>query len=280
LANELYAVSAITDVSQKLVELQKLCIRFEGATHLTNTKLIKTLEAGLDVLSQRSAVLGVATGKSPLLKRIRKWSGHASVPDNSDASMGDGVPLIDTLIPQAATQTNSTHDPDAMLSAGIQDVTNALVDDIKLNDILLMVVETIFRSLAFKNTLIFIRDNKQNAMVARFGFGDGVEVILPRLNFSLTFVPDVFHLSIDKGVDIVIEDVDALTIANKVPKWYRDSMDAKCFLLLPIMIKNKAIGVIYADMQDAHSLKLSDRQLSMLRTLRNQAVLAIKQKLP
>jgi len=279
LANELCAVSAITDVSQKSSELQKLCNRFEKATHLSSAKLAKTLEAGLNVLSQRSAILGVPTGKSPLLKKIRKWSGHAE-PDNSDATPGDGVPRIDTLVPEEATQPKATQDPDAMLSAGIQDVTNALVDDTKLNDVLLMVVETIFRSLNFKHTLIFIRDNKQNAMVAKMGFGDGVDAILPRLKFPIAFVPDVFHLSIDKGADIVIEDVDALTIADKIPKWYRDSMDTKCFLMLPIMIKSKAIGLIYADVKEANSLKLSEKQLSMLRTLRNQAVLAIKQNLP
>jgi HD-like signal output (HDOD) protein len=278
LANELCLVSAITDVSQKASELQKICSRFEGATHLTSSKLTKTLEASLSVLSQRSTILGVATGKSPLLKRIRKWSGHAE-PDSSVTTIGEGVSLIDSLIPEESIQSGAPQDPDAMLNAGIQDVTNALVDDLKINDILLMVVETIFRSLAFAHTLIFIRDNKQNAMVAKFGFGEGVDEILPRLKFSLNFVPDVFHLSIDKGVDIVIEDVDSHTIADKIPKWYRDSIEAKCFLMLPIMVKNKAIGVIYADMQEANSLKLTERQLSMLRTLRNQAVLAIKQNL-
>jgi hypothetical protein len=56
-------------------------------------------------------------------------------------------------------------------------------------------------------------------------------------------------------------------------------MDAQCFLLLPVMVNKKAIGLIYADMHEANSLQISERQLSLLRTLRNQAVLAIKQKL-
>ena len=92
-------------------------------------------------------------------------------------------------------------------------------------------------------------------------------------------MPDVFHLAIEKGLDLVIEDVQSPTISNKIPTWYLDSMSAQCFLLLPIMVNKKAVGLIYADMQDAKSLKISERQLSLLRTLRNQTVLAIKQKL-
>jgi len=47
---------------------------------------------------------------------------------------------------------------------------------------------------------------------------------------------------------------------------------------LPIMVNNKGIGMIYADMQTANSLQITPRQLSLLRTLRNQVVLAFKQK--
>jgi eukaryotic-like serine/threonine-protein kinase len=80
-------------------------------------------------------------------------------------------------------------------------------------------------------------------------------------------------------VDIVIEDLRADTIADKIPDWYRALVDAQSFILLPVVINKKTIGLFYADMQVANSLKLSEQQLSLLRTLRNQAVLAIKQKM-
>ena len=281
LANELCRASAITDVKEKSTELRKLCTRYGGAMQVTEKKLSAALEKSLNDLSQRAGFLGIVPGKSPLLKKIHHWSGQAEPASVVSSSM-DGVTLLDTLTLSSndAAQAVVKHDPEAILGAGIQDVTNTLVEDFKLNDVLQMVLETIYRSLGFKHTLIFIRDNKQNLMSARFGFGEQVDTILPHLKFSLTFVPDVFHLAVDKGLDIVIEDVESGTISDKIPKWYRDVVDAQCFLLLPIMVNKKAIGLIYADMQDANSLKVSERQLSLLRTLRNQAVLAIKQKLP
>ncbi len=90
---------------------------------------------------------------------------------------------------------------------------------------------------------------------------------------------DVFHLSLEKGLDIAIENIDAPNIADKIPAWYRTTVNSPCFILLPIMLKDKAVGMFYADMLVANSLNVSQHQLSLLRTLRNQAILAIKQKI-
>ncbi len=284
LANELCVVAAITDAKEKSAELRKLCARYEGAENVSEKKLATMLETSLNDLSQRAGFLGIVAGKSLLLKRIRKWSeaDPTSIKVSSvEENAMDGVTLLDTVTPEEAiAQTAAHRDPEAILTAGIQDVTNTLIEDYMLNDVLQMVLETIYRSLGFKHTLIFIRDNKKNVMLGRFGFGEHIDTIMPHLKFSLSFVPDVFHLAIDKGLDIVIGDVNAATISDKIPKWYRDAIEAQCFLLLPVMVNKKAIGLIYADMQEANSLQISERQLSLLRTLRNQAVLAIKQKLP
>jgi hypothetical protein len=271
-------VSAITDVAEKNSELKKLCVRYEFALNISEKLLSAALENSLKELSNRSAILGIVVNKSPLLKRIMKWSGQSLATGIAPTTF-DGITILDTLAPEADSQPEISRDAEAILSAGIQDVTDTLVQEYNLNDILQMVLETIYRSLGFQHTLIFIRDNKQNAMVAKFGFGEHVETILPKLKFSLTFVPDVFHLAIDKGLDLVIEDVQSMKIADKIPGWYRESVGAQCFLLLPIMVNKKAVGLIYADTREANSLKISERQLSMLRTLRNQAVLAIKTKL-
>jgi hypothetical protein len=278
LSNELCVISAISDVKEKNNELKKLCARYEWGMEISEKILARALENSLSELSMRSAILGIVVLKSPLLNRIRKWSGSAE-PASVSAGDLDGITMLDTLTSEAPAHALLQHDPEVMLSSGIQDVTNTLVEDYNLNDVLRMVLETIYRSLGFKHTLIFIRDNKQNLMVARLGFGEHVDAVLPKLKFSLAFVPDVFHLAIEKGLDLVIEDVQSPTISNKIPTWYLDSMSAQCFLLLPIMVNKKAVGLIYADMQDAKSLKISERQLSLLRTLRNQTVLAIKQKL-
>ena len=49
------------------------------------------------------------------------------------------------------------------------------------------------------------------------------------------------------------------------------------FVLFPLTIKARPVAMIYADKDRPGELRISEQELAMLRTLRNQAVLAIKQ---
>lgn len=283
IANDLCVIAVTTAPQDKSKMLSKLCQRYLPAVALSERKLNEVIESGLQELSSRALTLEINMTRSGLVKKARQWSGHAvedvEKVDPKDKGLG-GVHGIEAAL-EAGTQEppNDKLDPEAMLGAGIQDVTNTLVEDFRLNDLLLMVLETIYRGLGFKRALICIRDTKQGAMVARIGLGEDVNAVIPYFRFGLAFKPDVFHLAVDKGVDIVIEDVEADTIADKIPAWYSGLVEAKSFILLPVVINKKTVGLIYADMAHANSLKISEKQLSLLRTLRNQAVLAIKQKL-
>jgi serine/threonine protein kinase len=281
LANELSQLAALTGLPDKEHALRQLKQRYEAVSAVSERTLERALDNGLKELAARASLFGISTSKSPLLKKIGKWVGHAeprtpATAATAEKSLEQEI-AADNLV--AAEEPAELTQPEDILNAGIQDVTNTLVQDFNLNDVLRMVLETIYRSLGFNRTLIFIRDPKQNLMVARFGFGNNVDDLVARFRFALKFEPDVFHLAIDKGTDIVIENTQAENIASKIPDWYRNATDAKSLLLLPIMINQKAVGLLYADMAQAHGLQLTQQQLAMLRTLRNQAVLAIKQKI-
>ena len=79
------------------------------------------------------------------------------------------------------------------------------------------------------------------------------------------------------GVDILISDVDDPGISARVPDWYRKSVHSRTFVLLPLTIKGKPVAMIYADKDRPGEIEISEQELALLRTLRNQAVLAIKQ---
>ena len=67
---------------------------------------------------------------------------------------------------------------------------------------------------------------------------------------------------------------DACTVAARLPAWYRQQVNAPTFLLLPLMLKGQAIGLIYADKAVAGSIVLGEGELGLLRALRDQAALA------
>ncbi|MDZ4200900.1 MAG: HDOD domain-containing protein [Gallionella sp.] len=283
LAHELCDISVSTDVRHKQKRLIELSERYENTGNISASDLSGALDAGLAEMGDRASSLGISIAGSTLLLRSQQWSGRVllPVPENTEKDM-EGMTPLDMVVAQAFGDGDSSvplHDPDAVLGAGIQDVTNSMVGEFRLNDVLQMVLETMHRGMSFHRTLFLIRNNKLSNMEARFGLGADINEVIPEFHFSMRFVPDVFHLAVEKGVDISIADIRALNIADKIPAWYLDTVNAPSFVLLPLMLNGKAIGLIYADMLESGRLDISNQQLSLLRALRNQAVLAIKQKM-
>ena len=54
-------------------------------------------------------------------------------------------------------------------------------------------------------------------------------------------------------------------------------MNAGTFVIFPLCIKGNPVAMIYSDCERAGEIVIPEKELSLLRTLRNQAVLAIKQ---
>lgn len=167
-------------------------------------------------------------------------------------------------------------DAQSILTQGIQDISNSLVEGRSLNDIMRMILETMYTSIGFSRVLLCLKDARQNMMIARSGFGPDASQIIKTFKFPIPFEPDVFHVSLKNNVDIIIEDIDDPKIQSRIPEWYRKTVPAHTFVLFPIVIKNNPIALLYGDRPKAGDIKLPEHELGLLRVLRNQAVLAIK----
>jgi HD-like signal output (HDOD) protein len=295
-ANDLYTTVLRTPAANKGAALIALGKRYGAAIKLDNNELMSIIEQSLKELAERSSTLDLPTANSATLKAIRAWTGATS-PDTDGAadtdasaqetSSPDASPANDPLTQQVDAidaaedgETSSADNAQRVLSAGIRDVTEALTSDSSLNDVLHMVLETMYRGMGFTRTMIFIRDAKMSTMRARFGFGADIERVIPQCSFPLAFAPDAFHVSIEKGADIVIENAQAENIAQRIPDWHRRAIRAKSFILLPVMLKGHAIGLLYADSDRAEGIKIDGEQLGLLRTLRSQVALAFKHGAP
>lgn len=166
----------------------------------------------------------------------------------------------------------------AVLTAGIQDITASLVGEFQLNDLLRIILETMYRGVGFTRVLLCVRDPSTNSLRARFGFGSQVDEIL-KLGFAVPLggSRDVFQAALASGADILIDDVDAESIRSHVPDWFRKRIPARSFVLFPIVVNKKPIGLLYGDANAAGRLQIPSAELALLKTLRNQAVLAIRQ---
>ena len=164
-----------------------------------------------------------------------------------------------------------------VLAAGIQDITNSMVEDFKLNDVLRMILETMYRALGFRRIVFCLRDAKQDALTGRFGIGDKAQEVAARFKVPMKVGGDLFAAVCLKGADTLIADATVAHIAARLPAWYREGVNAPAFLLLPMLMKGAPFALIYADKAVPGGIELGEKELSLLRTLRNQAVMAFKQ---
>ena len=200
------------------------------------------------------------------------------------AENGDSVTSFELHATQPVTPeqisalNNDSQRVSEMLAAGIQDITNAMVEDFKLSDILRMILETMYRAMNFRQIVFCMRDAKLDALTGRFGLGPGVDATAKAFRIPLRpDVPDLFAVICNKGSDTMISDTREARIAERLPVWYRQAVNAPTFLLLPLSLKGAPFGVIYADKGEPGGLQLSEKELALLRTLRNQAVMAFRQ---
>ncbi|MEP6875444.1 MAG: HDOD domain-containing protein [Burkholderiales bacterium] len=179
---------------------------------------------------------------------------------------------IEMQAPRSALE-NATE----VLAAGIQDITNTMVENFKLNDVLRMILETMFRALGFRRIIFCLRDPKTQMLSGRFGLGEGAETVAANFKVPLNSAADLFTAVCVKGADTLITDATVGSIAARLPGWYRQHVNAPAFLLLPMQVKGAPFALIYADKATPGGIELGEKELSLLRTLRNQAVMAFKQ---
>ena len=88
---------------------------------------------------------------------------------------------------------------------------------------------------------------------------------------------NLFQAICQKGADTVITDARVPSIAQRLPAWYQTHVGAPAFLLLPMALKGAPFGLIYGDVGEPGSWVVDERELALVRTLRNQAVMALRQ---
>ena len=204
------------------------------------------------------------------LRAIAAASPSAAIPATA-ADPGGRSPQSDASEPAAN-----------LLAAGIQDITSHMVSEaFHLNEVLRMILETLLRALRLRRVVFALRDPAGHALVGRIGLGEGAQPIAAALRVPLRVAPgetaDLFTAVCLKGADTLISDASAAAVASRLPHWFGTPAAAPCFLLLPLTIRNAPLGLIYADHPRAGGIALGEKELALLRTLRNQAVMAFKQ---
>jgi HD-like signal output (HDOD) protein len=245
--------------------LKRLAQRFADALPVNAEQLRESVSQAAEHVMEEAASLQVDVFKSPLIKRLLRVE-ETRPPDAPPAESAEPA------------ESNAAASAANLLSKGLQDLTSLLIGNYQIADVMKLVAELFYRCGCFDRVALAAFDPKSQALVGRLCHGDGCDSFKAAMRIPLAFAPDVFHAAIAKGQDILISDASADNIRTRIPAWHQRTGSVSAFLLLPLLVQDKPLALIYAD-RSRLSLNVSNEVLNLLKALRNQAILAVRQKM-
>jgi HD-like signal output (HDOD) protein len=278
-------------------QLRKVATHYAVCLGQSSDSIEKAALSARDKLSETAAAIGLTVpAHSPAAKLLRPSGatpgGLATATDPggvhelqattraSDRLAAAGHTPNHPAADDEASRQARADQASAMLATGIQDITNAMVDTFKLNDVLRMILETMYRAMGFRQVLFCLKDGQSGVLLGRFGLGDNASESARHFKVVLNEPNNLLAMVCNKGVDTLIHDASASKVHHNLPPWFHQHIRAQSFMLLPLQLKGTPLGLIYADQATADSIALDDKGLSLLKTLRNQAVMAFRQSMP
>lgn len=185
------------------------------------------------------------------------------------------------LVEVADSELHADELPEVTLTRGLHEITSLLVTEYTLDDVLRIILETMYRALGVGRTRVFFFLKEASAPVVRFRFGLGQSPAEMRawLEVPVGRGEDVFNLALHRHKDLVIKDSAAAEVIPLLPEWYRPLLPSRRFVvLLPLVVDQKPLGLFYIDGDQSASSVLTSPVLNYLKVLRGQAVIAIHQR--
>ncbi len=260
---------------------EALATRYATALGVSPRQMVQAVEASRRKLRELADAMGLRLESDSPARRLIDRA--PSMP--SPAALANAAaPSTDapTLVAPRVETVPPALPPGDVLNAGIQDVINTLAQEsFRLNEVLRMILETMYRALGFRCVVFALKDPKTGIVTGRFGLGEGAPALVQQFTVSLqggqAKAPDLLAAVCHKGVDTLIADATTANVAARLPAWLRRQPQAQTFLLLPMAMKGATFALIYADRAQPGSIAAGEKELSLLRTLRNQAVMAFRQ---
>jgi HD-like signal output (HDOD) protein len=261
-------------LSKRDEAFKKLLHRYRHHLAISRKQLRDALAAGLDGVVQHAKAIELDTRNCEFLQRLAGVE-KIEKSDATDKKQRNAYHLISPKGLQAATNTANPDDPISIIMDGIQEITLSMTEDHNLNDVALMSIEIMYRALHSNRVVMFINERRQGLMAARFGYGLDIKRYVGNLRFPIDSAPDLFNQSIASGRDLVVADSHSPELLHLIPRWYKESINARAFIFLPVVYQSICIGALYAD-SDQPGPPVDTFKLKHLALLRNQLVLALK----
>lgn len=290
MANEMTLVLLTVPPESHGQRMGELAENYSRVLNVTAKEVTAAAESARQHMTELVQWLAVRPGNSAVARRLL-----ASTSPKAAESVHDLATLVQTvpgamasvdgpITPIVNLETPSSSGTDTevrdVLASGVQEVIASLAaDQVKLDKVLQRILQILHSALGLQRVVLALRDPRGELVTGRMGVGLKVDVACQALRVPLKPAgggSDLFSVICVKGSDLLIEDARAPNIATRLPQWYRRSIDAPTMLLLPLTLRQAPFGLIYADHAVAGGIRIGEPELALVKTLRNQAVMAFK----
>jgi len=259
--------------SQADTMTEELLIRFGGALDIDATKLenivSETAEQFRDINNSFTEMMqgGEEVTNQPLSAHVES-SGLSAVTDHMDLWINQTVGVLGNRKPANAAD---------LLLEGVQEVTELMASQsCSINTLLTLVVETYYRSLGFQFVTICVKDMRTNQFKARNSAGINHQDLQKSFVFPDSTATDLFSIAIQRNVDLAISDATEPKIRSALPGWHRRLLpDTKSFMVLPLVVQGKPIGMIYADRPVIVREGITVREMKLIKALKENVLVAL-----
>jgi hypothetical protein len=164
-----------------------------------------------------------------------------------------------------------------LLLAGVQDITQMrALGTSKVNELILAVLETLYRSMGFRFATVCLRDARSGQYRARLAFGENHAALMAGFAFPVASARDLFHLAMENDADLMIADAAAIKIRDLLPDWHRALLpDARSFIVLPLVVGKVQLGLFYADRKSTAPEGVPPDETSLIKALKGQILVAL-----
>jgi eukaryotic-like serine/threonine-protein kinase len=263
---ELCTAIRSTNPEKRDAAIENMAERFSEALNLPRDEVPKLIKDAYEALNADTSLLTLRPANSPFYSALKSVA--ASQQLGEEGKEGATLKTISaaTLGAPASTSLSGAARRD-ILSAGIQDINNCLEGKFELNDVLRMILETMYRAIGFTRMILCVRDSSANRLHGRYGFGEGVEQIIKAgFHVPFTATKDVFNAALSQGIDVLVDDVNAERIRQHIPGWYRTMLpSAQSFVLFPVRVGPHPVGLFYGDSDSPGALRIRQADLSLLK---------------
>jgi len=269
-ANEFTDAMLLHEGEAQTEALARVADRYAPALGLETRDVLQVASGARTRLSHLARAMGLSVAPGAAARRLLQAPPSAAALQQAQAAAD--APTLAITAPAVVLEGSTL----VRLSSGLETVRTAVNGrEMRANEVLNLMLETLQRSLDLRTVVFCLRDAKGEHLVGRVGIGARA-VDLPalfRVALRAKGQPDLFSAVCARGADLLI--ADSRTVAPRLPAWFREQVAAPTFLLLPLMLKGSPVGLIYADRAQANSLVLGETELVLVRGMRDQAVTAL-----